>query len=155
MGLVVLAAIIAELASITIGASYLGWLWTLAALAAAGVLGTSVLGGRGVTTLARASQALNQGEAVGLVVADGALVALAGVLLVIPGFVSDAVALLLLVPWLRRVAARRLLARFRDRVVMVGDPRGLGDLNGSPGGEVIDTTATEVEPPVVRRPELP
>lgn len=46
---------------------------------------------------------------------DGLLVLLAGVLFVLPGFVSDLVGLLLLVPPLRTLARKGLIHRYRDR----------------------------------------
>lgn len=159
MGLLVLVAIVAELASVAIVASHAGWLMALALLALAGLLGTSILAGRGVATLGRASAAMQGGRAVAPVVVDGALVAAAGLLLVIPGFVSDAVALLLLLPPTRALVRGRVVAWLRDRLVMAGGMgMGVGDLNDVPGGGVpwraddmrdgvIDTTATEVGPP--------
>ncbi|MDF1633062.1 FxsA family protein [Mycoplana sp. MJR14] len=42
---------------------------------------------------------------------DTAFVLLAGLLLIVPGFVSDAIALLLLVPFVRHILARRLASR--------------------------------------------
>ena len=98
MGYVVLAAIIAELASIAIVSDLVGWLWTMAALAGGVVLGMTVLAGRGVSTMGKAGAAMQGGEPVGPVVVDGALIALAGVLFLVPGFVTDAVGLLLLLP---------------------------------------------------------
>ncbi|MBE7451604.1 MAG: FxsA family protein [Kofleriaceae bacterium] len=161
MGLLVLVAIVAELASVAIVASHAGWLMALALLALAGLLGTSILAGRGVATLGRASAAMQDGRAVAPVVIDGALVAAAGLLLVIPGFVSDAVALLLLLPPTRALVRGRVVAWLRDRLVVAGGMgmgMGMGDLNDVPGGGVpwgaddmrdgvIDTTATEVGPP--------
>jgi UPF0716 protein FxsA len=46
---------------------------------------------------------------------DGLLILAAGVLFVMPGFVSDAVGLLLLVPPLRTLVRKGLIHRYRDR----------------------------------------
>lgn len=147
MGLAILIAILAEITSVVMVAGWLGGLFTLALLALAGGIGLAVLAGRGVATLTRAGQAMNRGEPVGAVVADGALLALAGVLLLAPGFLSDAAALGLLVPPVRALVARWLVGRVKASVVQVGG------MNVPRGPDVIDTTATEVPPP--RRPELP
>ncbi len=136
----VLAAIVAELASVTIAASYAGWLWTLAVLALAGGLGMAVLAGRGVTTLGRASTAMQGGAAVAPIVVDGALVALAGLLLLIPGFVSDVVAVVLLVPPLRAVVRNRVVGWLKQRMVVVAP-------DGRARPDVIDTSGTEVGSP--------
>lgn len=143
MGLAILIAIVAEITSVVIAADLLGGLWTLAALALAGGIGMAVLTGRGVTTLTNAGQAVQRGEAMGPVVADGALLALAGVLLMIPGFVSDVAALVLLVPWTRRAVAGYLVERFKAKVVTLG---GAGGMNLGRDGDVIETTGVEIEP---------
>jgi UPF0716 protein FxsA len=112
VGYVVLAAIVAELASIAFVSDMVGWLWTMAALGAAVVAGMSVLAGRGVAIMGKAAEAMQSGKPIGPVVVDGALVALAGALFIIPGFVSDVVALALLVPPLRWLVRKRIASRF-------------------------------------------
>ncbi|WNI14584.1 FxsA family membrane protein [Actinacidiphila sp. ITFR-21] len=53
---------------------------------------------------------------------------LGGVLLIIPGFVSDAVALLLLFPPTRKLTGRGLDRLLLRRVASAGDPGSIGDL---------------------------
>ena len=72
---------------------------------------------------------------------DTALVVLAGVLLLVPGFVTDVAGLLLLVPGVREVVRRsvrrsveRRLQRAGARVVVVRDVPAAGDGGGSGGG---------------------
>jgi UPF0716 protein FxsA len=57
---------------------------------------------------------------------EGALVFAGGVLLVVPGFVTDALGLLLLFPLTRHTARRTLRRRFGVRVRRIGP----GDSNG-------------------------
>jgi UPF0716 protein FxsA len=125
VGYVVLAVIVAELASIAIVSDALGWLWTMAGLGAAVVAGMTVLAGRGVATMGKAAEAMQSGKPIGPVVVDGALVALAGVLFIIPGFASDVVALALLVPPVRWLVRRRIASRF----VMI-QPEGMSNQPG-------------------------
>lgn len=148
MGLAILFAIIAEITSVVLMADLVGGLFTLALLALAGGIGLAVLAGRGVAVLANVNHAMQNREPVGRVVADGALLALAGVLLLIPGFLTDAAALLLLVPFVRGPIAGALVRRVKAHVVTIGGP-----MNQPGVGDVIDTTATEVRQPP--RPELP
>jgi UPF0716 protein FxsA len=54
---------------------------------------------------------------------DAPLLALGGLLLILPGFISDAVGLLLLLPWMRR----RVAHRWAGRVVPVGRQQGMRD----------------------------
>jgi UPF0716 protein FxsA len=155
VGYVVLAAIIAELASIAIVSDLVGWLWTMAGLAGGVVLGMSVLAGRGMTTMQKAATAMQGGEPVGPVVVEGALVAVAGVLFVIPGFVSDVVGLALLVPPVRVLVRKGAGRWFKSRIVVVGGP---GDVGGDTRDGFIDVEGHEVRDERERgspRPELP
>ena len=65
---------------------------------------------------------------------DAALVWLAGLLLFLPGLISDAVGLLLLIPPVRRFVRRRVGRAFTDRVAVV---RGRFDVWGA-GGPVVE-----------------
>lgn len=158
MGYAILAAIIAELASIAIVSDRVGWLWTMAALAGGVVLGMTVLAGRGVSTMGKAAAAMQGGEPVGPVVVDGALIALAGVLFLVPGFVTDVVGLLLLVPPVRALVRRRAARAFESRMVVIG-----GGMHGGGGGArdmrdgFIDVEGQEVRDPDEHssRPGLP
>lgn len=59
---------------------------------------------------------------------EGALVFAGGMLLVVPGFVTDALGLLLLFPLTRHVARRLLKRRFGVRVRRVGPGDSSGDI---------------------------
>ena len=107
---------------VTVG-SWIGLWGTLAIVLGTGVLGLSVIRGQGlraVTDIRREAKML-QNPARPL--ADGVLVALAGVLLVLPGFLTDTLGLLLLLPPLRRLVmaavSLKMLSmvqtRFHDR----------------------------------------
>lgn len=58
---------------------------------------------------------LNAGRMPGAAVLDGLAVLLAAVLLIMPGYASDLVALLLMLPPVRRRVARTFTRRFHDR----------------------------------------
>jgi UPF0716 protein FxsA len=67
------------------------------------VLGSAIIRMTGLRTLEQLSADLETGRGDGGRLAHGALKMVAGVLLIIPGFFTDAVALLLLVPPIRRL----------------------------------------------------
>ncbi len=90
-------------------ASAVGVVATLALLVLAGVLGSLLVRRQGVGVLLRLRQAIERGETPAAEVAEGALVAVAGLLLVLPGLLTDVLALLLLVPPVRRQLASRWL----------------------------------------------
>lgn len=145
-GLLFLAAVLAEVASLVIMGSWLGALPTFGLLVVAFVIGTSVLRGRGIATVKGALLASSQGESVAPPLIDGALLALAGLLFVVPGFASDAVAILLVLPPVRGLAARRVTRWLQSRL-----PRTQVDARDA----VIDVESTEVHRPDEDQPRLP
>lgn len=80
-------------------------LWpTLGLLVAAAILGGAVLHRQGIAVLSRGFILERDGEPL-VPVIDGALIVCAGILLAVPGFVTDVVGLLLLIPPVRRWVA--------------------------------------------------
>ncbi len=70
------------------------------------VLGASILARSGLAMAFRVQEAMVKHEPPAAAMMDGALLALAGVLLATPGFVADMLGLALLIPPLRGLAAR-------------------------------------------------
>ncbi len=143
--LLVAAALLAELASLVLVGSYVGWLGTLGLLAGGFVLGMLILTGRGAATIRQVLMSLRHARSPAPALMDGALLALAGVLLITPGFASDLIALALFLPPVRaKVRARAqgwFWARFK-RVREVGFA-GHGEHDAPEGIEVIDASGTE------------
>ena len=73
---------------------------------------------QGLGTLTRIRTELNAGRVPTASVVDGFLLLVAGVLLVIPGFVTDILGLTLLLPPVRRGVQRSLGRRFRARTTV-------------------------------------
>lgn len=95
-------------------------LWgLLGVLVASAVVGAWALRREGRRSLVELGRAARSGRPAEAEVADGMYVALAGVLLVVPGLVSTLAALVLLVPPVRRALARRAA----DRAVRAGSAR--------------------------------
>jgi UPF0716 protein FxsA len=94
----------------------------------------------------RTQQALAQGRPPVAPVLDGVFLVFAGVLLITPGFLSDALALLLLIPPLRRGVARwgvkqlvtRAHVELRAAGGKIGDSPGQPPAAGSGKGPVIE-----------------
>lgn len=63
---------------------------------------------QGLATLMRAREAMARDEPPIEEMLDGLAILLAGALLMVPGFVTDAFGLLLFVPWIRRAMRRRI-----------------------------------------------
>jgi UPF0716 protein FxsA len=100
---------IAELLLLIEVGSEIGGLATLGLLAAGVFIGLGILRGQGLASLMGARSRLAAGDLPGQDVVDKMLLALGGMLLLIPGFITDAFSLPLLLPWTRRALARRVL----------------------------------------------
>ena len=106
----VLLLVLAEIALfVTVGGA-IGLLPTLAIVLGTGVLGGMVLRAQGQKTLAQMADTVRGPGGALATAGDGVLVALAGILLILPGFLTDAVGLILLLPPIRQA----LLRRFAD-----------------------------------------
>jgi UPF0716 protein FxsA len=163
-----LVYVLVELAVVVALASTIGLGWTLLLLLAAFVVGSALAGSQLKRQLARLRSGLTTQQS--QLATDGAMVALGSVLVVVPGLVTTAAGLLLLLPP-TRAAARPLLTAIAVRglgrgaplitVTTVGAdryasaPRPRGDYID---GEVLDVTdvtdVTKVDPPALPgRPE--
>jgi UPF0716 protein FxsA len=101
--LAVLALPVMELAALIAVAAQIGFLLALALIAAGSLAGALVLRHAGGNHIARVRVALDQGSFTALQAdSSGGLILLAGILLLIPGFITDVLGLLLLVPPLRQ-----------------------------------------------------
>lgn len=100
---------IAELLLLIEVGSEIGGLATLGLLAAGVFIGLGILRGRGLASLMGARSRFASGDLPGQDVVDNMLLAFGGILLLIPGFITDAFSLPLLLPWTRRALARRVL----------------------------------------------
>ena len=135
---------VAELIVVIKVAEAIGVLLTLALLLVGWPLGAWAIRSQGRAVLRQMAVAVNEGRVPGREVLDGALVLLGGTLLMIPGFISDAVGLVLLLPP-ARIPLRRLLARNMRSSFVTSTVR------FTTRGRVydVDSTASDVD-----RPEL-
>ena len=98
---------------------WIGFLNTVGLLLLVSLVGAWLVKRQGLGVVARIRQQRSAGRLPAAEVFDGALILVAGVLLVIPGFVTDAIGLLLLVPPIRAVARRFMSRRVLREVEMV------------------------------------
>jgi UPF0716 protein FxsA len=118
---------------------------TLAALLLVSVIGAVVVKRQGLGALNRVRESLARHELPSKHLADGGLILLAGTLLLVPGFITDAIGLLLLLPPVRAVVRRIVLVRFG------ASPR---RVKVKSTGTVIDTSAAQPSPDQAPRGEL-
>ena len=100
-------------------------LWpTLGAIVLTAISGMALIRKQGLATLARAQNTFTAGQLPVRELFDGFCLLLAGAFLLTPGFVTDALGGLLLIPWLRDIIRTIVLPHFLDsrRVWMNGEP---------------------------------
>lgn len=102
--------------------SLIGVLPTLALLLADALLGSLLLRHQGRGAWRRFNQALAERRFPAREVADGLLIAIGGTLLLTPGFVTDIVGLLFLIPPTRAIVRRMLRGFVGRRFMVVGAP---------------------------------
>lgn len=98
----------------------IGVLPTIALLLADALLGSLLLRHQGRGAWRRFNQAIAERRFPAREVADGLMIAIGGTLLLTPGFITDIVGLLLLIPPTRAIARRILRGFFMRRFVVVG-----------------------------------
>ncbi len=95
----------------------------------------------------RLSAAVATGRPPGREVIDGALVLVGGTLLIIPGFITDVVGLLLLLAPTRRVAGALIARNFQSRLVVAATRFS----SASRSAYDVDSTATDLDGPQLHR----
>lgn len=91
-------------------------LWVLTAA----VAGISLIRRGGLNAVTKLQAAMAAGREPGHSLIDGAAMVIAGLLLVVPGFASDFLALILLLPWTRDLLLRRAAKHFETRIYRGG-----------------------------------
>jgi len=110
------AAPIVEIAVMVKVAEWIGTGQMLALLVSISVVGVWIVKRQGVGVLRRIRAELDAGRIPGAHLVDAGLVLAAGMLLVVPGFITDGLGLLLLLPPVRALVRARLRRRFRVQV---------------------------------------
>ena len=96
----------------------IGVWWTIGILIADSILGSVLMRSQGRAAWRRFNDALRAGRVPAREVIDGALVIFGGALLLTPGFLTDILGLVLLLPPTRAVVRAVLLRRFAHRLVV-------------------------------------
>lgn len=92
-------------------AGYIDALPTIGLVMLTAVIGVALLRQQGLETLTRGTQKMSRGQMPAQEMAEGVLLAVAGALLITPGFVTDTTGFLILFPPTRMVIAQLILRR--------------------------------------------
>lgn len=141
---------IAELFVIVQVAQGIGTLETILLLIVVSVFGAWLVKHQGLSAMARVQLQLAQGKLPGDALIDGFLILFAGALLLTPGFLTDTLGFVLLIPPTRAIVRRIVAARFSHRIDVGGYTAGgfgarFGDRYGQDviDGEIIDSRPIE------------
>jgi len=141
---------LAELGVFLAVAAWIGLGWTILATLATGALGWALLARQGTRALTELRERARTRSSAGRELGNAGLVAVGGLLMVLPGFLSDLIGLLFLLPVTRRPArallARAVLSRLPDGIR--GPVRVRSDRAAPVGG------ATRIEAPLVIEGEV-
>ena len=109
-----------ELGVVIFVADAIGIFPTIVLLIAMSAFGAWLVKREGIGVMRRTRLAANRGELPGDQMLDGAMLAIAGVLCIVPGFISGTIGLLLLIGPVRRPVGRRLVRRWTRMASLVG-----------------------------------
>lgn len=128
---------------VQVGAALGGW-ETLGLLVLDSIVGAWLVRREGFSILARVQAALGRGELPTDELIDGLLVLLAGALMLTPGFLTDGLGFVLLLPPTRAVVRTVLKTRFAGRVTVGGGAYGTPFGASFGGAGFTDVSGTDV-----------
>ncbi|MBA3300632.1 MAG: FxsA family protein [Thermoleophilaceae bacterium] len=123
---------------------WLGAPLTIALLVLDSILGSLLLRSQGRVVWKRFNEAMAAGKVPHREVVDGVLVIFGGAFLITPGFITDIIGLLLLIPPTRALVRKVALRRLGARIVVSAVSRGVRDRGAAPGRDYdVEGTARE------------
>lgn len=135
--------VFAEIWSIIQVVHHIGALATLVLLAAGFIFGLQLMRSQGISALVQSAQQLKPNGSPLAPLAKAVVRALAGVLLIIPGFISDALALIILLPFVQKGFAVYLTKKSRFQGFATGSFGKSGFNNVFGSEEFIDPDTTK------------
>lgn len=132
-----------EIAVFVMVGGEIGVLPTIGLIVLSGVLGAFLLRWQGFGAMQRIRREMEQGNTPGRELAHGAMIMLAGILLLIPGFISDVFGLLLFIPAVRDAAWRYFSNRITVVTSFSAGAHGFGRPGNRDRGRTIDLDEDE------------
>jgi UPF0716 protein FxsA len=123
-------------------ADAIGVLATVVLLVLSWPIGSWALRSRGRAAWRRLSASVSAGRSPGREVLDGALVLIGGLLLIVPGFISDVLGVLALLPPTRALLRRQLARNLQSRLVVRAT-----QFTGAARPYDVDSTASDIDQP--------
>jgi UPF0716 protein FxsA len=129
----------------------IGLLWTVVLLLASSMIGVRLIRSQSRAVLRNFQATIRAGRPPAREALDGALVFVGGALLIAPGFITDVVGAILLVPPTRAVVRRLIVRHYAGRMLGYVTRSGTPRRPDQSLEDEIDGTAVELDPPELRR----
>jgi UPF0716 protein FxsA len=122
----------------------IGLLWTVLLLVASSMIGVRLVRSQGRAVLRNFQAAIRAGRPPAREALDGALVFVGGALLIAPGFITDVIGAVLLVPPTRSIVRRLIVRHYSGR--LIGYVARADPARGRPAGDAdVDATAVDID----------
>ena len=133
---------ISEIAVFVVIGGEIGALWTIGLVLFTAILGSILLRIEGIRTFVQIRNKLNAGQVPGEELAKGAMILIAGVLLLTPGFITDSIGFAFFVPLVRKLIWIFLAKRIIVKDINGHPPNGYYD-SVNKDGNVVDLDPEE------------
>ncbi len=111
-----LALTVVEIVVLLMAGKIIGVGGTLVLVIGTGIIGVLLAKKQGIETLKKAQEQMKYGEVPGFEIVDGICILLGGLFLLLPGFVSDLIGLLLVLPFTRSLIKPGIFRYIRNRM---------------------------------------
>jgi UPF0716 protein FxsA len=133
-----------EIYVIVLVGEQIGLLWTVVLLIASSMIGVRLVRSQGRAVVRNFQAAIRAGRPPAREALDGVLVFAGGALLIAPGFITDVIGAILLIPPTRAIVRRLIVRHYAGRVI--GYVAGPGPRRHGPGPPAdVDATAIDVD----------
>ncbi|MFD4669544.1 FxsA family protein [Lentzea sp. NPDC058450] len=134
-----LLGMFAEIAVMVAVGNAIGGLWMIALLLVGTLVGLSLVRRQGAQVMAAFRESVFNRQQPHQEMADGVLIATAGALIMVPGFISDVAALFLLFPPTRKLVSRRIARKAEAAALKFEHERRFG------AGQVVEGEVLDVD----------
>ena len=138
-------AALAEMATFFWVESRIGLGWALGLALATAIAGSFLVRRAGLSVLGRLRRKASAGQLPGRELSDGAAILVAGAFLISPGFITDTLGFLLLMPPVRDLVFNAVSRRFTSRMTVIASGFGATTSSDAAHGDVIDVDPEDVD----------
>ena len=139
-----------EIALFVVIGGWIGVFWSWAVVVGTAALGIGLIRGQGGRAIRGLRRDLGAAHRVAAPMGHSALIVVAAILLIMPGFLTDGIGLILLVPWIRGL----ILAKIATRTRIYATQRDVSGMFHPNRSEILDIQAKDVTAPA-NQPQKP